>query len=148
MAVDDSPSPPDSRIATPDLFASGSDTPWLARKDWASGELRYNAGVKPGLFVGCIGLILLILGFPFAANLAYSIRAYGSYMLIPLLILGTLGVAATVHAVRLTIGGIKTGRVVLHLDAVPVPLGGRLRGELKMSKKIPAGQRVRLKLRC
>ena len=88
MAVDDSPSPPDSRIATPDLFASGSDTPWLARKDWASGELRYNAGVKPGLFVGCIGLILLILAFPFAANLPHSIRAYGSYMLIPLLILG------------------------------------------------------------
>jgi len=64
MAVDDSPSPPDSRIATPDLFASGSDTPWLARKDWASGELRYNAGVKPGLFVGCIGLILSDPGFP------------------------------------------------------------------------------------
>jgi hypothetical protein len=85
MAVDDSPSPPDSRIATPDLFASGSDTPWLARKDWASGELRYNAGVKPGLFVGCIGLILLILAFPFAAILPHSIRAYGSHMLIPLL---------------------------------------------------------------
>jgi hypothetical protein len=83
-----SPSPPDPRIATPNLFASDSDAPWLARKDWASGELCYNAGVKPGIFIGCIGLILLILAFPFAADLPHSIRAYGSSMLIPLLILG------------------------------------------------------------
>jgi len=148
MAIGDSPSPADPRIATPNLFASDSDTPWLARKDWASGQLCYNAGVKPGIFIGCIGLILLILAFPFAADLPHSIRPYGSYMLIPLLILGTLGFAVTVHAVRLTIGGIKTGRVVLHLDAVSVPLGGPLRGKLKISKPIPAGQRVRLKLQC
>ena len=69
-----SPSPPDPRIATPNLFASDSDAPWLARKDWASGELCYNAGVKPGIFIGCIGLILLILAFPFAADLPHSIR--------------------------------------------------------------------------
>ena len=109
MAIGDSPSPADPRIATPNLFASDSDTPWLARKDWASGQLCYNAGVKPGIFIGCIGLILLILAFPFAADLPHSIRPYGSYMLIPLLILGTLGFAVTVHAVRLTIGGIPKG---------------------------------------
>jgi hypothetical protein len=132
----------------PAVFGPDSDKPWLARKDWASGELCYHAGIAPGIFVGFLGLILLCLAFPFAAALPQSIQTNGYYAFIPLLILGSLGFAVMVQAVRLMIGGIKTGRVVFHLDSVPVPLGGPLRGQLKMSKPIPARQSVRLTLKC
>ena len=68
--------------------------------------------------------------------------------LIPLLIVGPVGFALTLAAIRLLIGGVKTGGVHLHLAAVPVPLGGPMRGELTPSKPIPTGKPVRLKLEC
>ena|SRR5579863_8371854 len=91
-------------------------TPWLDRKDWASGELCYHAGIKPGLLVEFLGLILLTLAFPFVAGLPQLVRDHGVIVFAPLLALGSLGLALSVNGVRLMVGGIKTGRVTLHLD--------------------------------
>ena len=152
MPTVDSPSPGDPRAATTaDAFAAGNDPPWLARKDWASGELCYKAGAAGtlnGLVIGLFGVALLFVAFGFAADVPRSIQAHGYFALIPLLITGPLGLALTLKAGGVMIGGLKTGKVLFHLEAVPVPLGGPLRGELKMSKPIRAGQPVRLKLQC
>ena len=131
-----------------DILDLGSDPPWLARTDWASGELEYRHGELRGVVPAILGLIFLFLSLGFASNAPNAIRDNNYGSLIPFFILFPLGLTVTVKSFLLVIGGIRTGPVTLHLDSVPVALGGRLVGKLKLSKPIPAGQSVRLTLKC
>lgn len=143
-----SPGPGDSGPDPADILDLESDAPWLARTDWASGELEYRHGALRGVVPAILGLIFLFLSLLFAANVPNAIRDNNYTSIIPFFILFPLGLAVTVKSFLLMIGGIRTGPVTFHLDSVPVALGGRLVGELKMSKPIPAGQSVRLTLKC
>jgi hypothetical protein len=147
MATEDFASPNDRRAA-PNLSAFDVVQPWQKRKDWASGKLYYRAGFARGIKPGIFGMILLSAAFLFARALPSSMQAYSTLALIPLIILVPAGLAVTITAMGLVIGGFKTGRVILQLDAVPVALGGRLGGLLRMSKPVPAGQPLRIKLEC
>src|SRR5215472_4176351 len=107
--------------ATPDLSAFDLDQPWLKRKDWASGKLSYRVGFARGIPPAIFAIILLSVAFLFVRRLPSSMEADGTLALIPLIILVPAGLAMTTRAVGLVIGGFKTGRVILQLDAVPVP---------------------------
>lgn len=149
MSTMDPSSPGDAGGLTPDeLIELDSPAPWLARKDWASGDLTYKRGSLPGVLVLFFGAVMLVAAYGFAGGMARSIQENGYAALIPLLITGLVGLALTLKGGRLIIGGLKTGSVRFHLDTVPIPLGGPLRGELRMARPIPAGQSVRLKLQC
>ena len=139
----------DAGDLTPDeLIELDSPAPWLARKDWASGDLSYKKGFLPGVAVFFFGVVMLVAAYGFAGGLPRSIRESGYTALIPLLITGPVGLALTLKGIGLIVGGLKTGSVRFHLDTVPIPLGGLLRGELRMARPIPAGQSLRLKLQC
>jgi hypothetical protein len=131
-----------------DALSQDANAPWLARKDWASGDLYYRVGALGDIILLVFGLVLMLAAFAFASGMPNLIRTNGYVALIPLLIVGPLGIALTLAAIRLLIGGVKTGGVHFHLAAVPVPLGGPMRGELTPSKPIPPGKPVRLKLEC
>lgn len=147
MPAENSPSLGDP-LATSNVPTLDSEKPWLARKDWASGELSYHANVLPGILPAFLGSAVLSLAFGLASELPSSIRAHGSLALIPILISGALGLLFTVQGVRLMIGGLKTGQVRFRLEGTPIPLGGPLRGLIQMSKPILAGRPVRLRLQC
>ena len=126
-----------------------AEQPWLARKEWVSGDLRYSVARNSSAFpLLAFGGVLLLISFGFAWNLPRLFRENGYAGLIPLLITGSAGIALATRGVRLTISWAKYGASRFHLESVPVPLGGPLRGELRMATPIPAGQQVRLKLQC
>jgi hypothetical protein len=125
------------------------EQPWLARRECASGDLRYSVARNSSAFVLLgFGGVLLLISFALAWNLPRLLHENGYPGLIPVLITACVGIALTTRGVRLTISWVKYGASRFHLESVPVPLGGPLRGELRMATPIPAGQPVRLKLQC
>jgi hypothetical protein len=150
MSTMDPSNPGDARDLTPDELVEldSPAAPWLARKDWASGDLTYKRGSLLGVLVFFFGAAMLVAAYGFAGGMPRSFRESGYAALIPLLITGPVGLALTLKGAGLIIGGLKTGNVRFHLDTVPIPLGGPLRGELRMARPIPPGQSVRLKLQC
>jgi hypothetical protein len=150
MSTMDPSAPGNASDLTPDELVEldSSAAPWLARKDWASGELTYKRGSRLGVLVLLFGAAMLVAACGFAGGMARSIQESGYAALIPLLITGPVGLFLTLKGAALIIGGLKTGNVRFHFDTVPIPLGGPLRGELRMATPIPAGQSVQLKLQC
>src|SRR6266852_7314676 len=69
--------------------------PWRARRDWASGDLYFNAGTHFGVYVMLFfGLAMLAVGLGFAYGLYYGLvygpyRAGGLGALLPILICGS-----------------------------------------------------------
>jgi hypothetical protein len=149
-AMIDGSSPTDDGSANRDLFdplvANG---PWLARKDWASGTLYYNAGFDLELWVtGVLGPALLGSFIAFLLALPGQIPDHGVGALVPVLILGPFGIGLTLRAVHLVIRWIKYGGSRLRLETVPIPVGGPFRAELALSRRIKAGERVLFRLQC
>jgi len=58
MPTEKSRKPGDPRPSPLDVFVFNPDEPWLACKDWASGELCRRAGFAGGIGPALIGLIL------------------------------------------------------------------------------------------
>ena len=128
---------------------SGTDQPWLVRKDWASGDLCYSGWRDLSNFVLLgFGVCVLLISLGFALSLPRMVRESGYSGAIPFLITALVGSALTTRGVRLTVRLLRYGCSRFHLASVPVPLGGPLRGELRMSTPIPAGERLRLKIEC
>jgi hypothetical protein len=132
-----------------DLVDPEGDQPWLRRKDWASGDLYYSSARDSSTFVALgFGGVLLIIAVGCAVGFPTLFRQ-GSYAaFVPLLLAGSLGIALTTRGIRRTISWVKYGGTHFRLASVPVPIGGPLRGELRTSSPIRAGQKVRLKLQC
>src|SRR5712692_10119712 len=86
----------------PDFIdASDPRGPWRARRDWASGDLYFNAGTHFSVYVMLFfGLALLAIGFGFAYSLYYEV-VYGTYLagewgkLVPAVICGFVGILLT-----------------------------------------------------
>jgi len=149
MSTRDTSSAGDPGDLTPDeLVELGFPAPWLARKDWASGDLTYRRGSTIGVLLFFFGAVMLAAAYGFAGGMARSIQENRYAALIPFLITGPVGLALTLKGGGLVIGGLKTGIVRFHLDTVPIPVGGPLLGELRMARPIPAGHSVRLTLQC
>jgi hypothetical protein len=123
--------------------------PWLARKDWAQGIVYDRPGLSLDLWVpGIMGCIFLGISVAFAWDLPRQMRASGWTALLPLLILGSLGIGLTLHTTRRLARWIKYGGSQLHLETVPIPVGGVCRGTLTLSRPIHAGQEVKIGLQC
>jgi hypothetical protein len=136
---------------TPDAqqLLLAAKAPWLARQDWARGIVCDRPGLSLGLWVpGIMGCIFLGIAVAFASDLPRQVRASGWTSLLPLLILGSLGIGLTAHAAHRLTRWIKYGGSQLHLESVPIPVGGVLRGTLTLSKTIHAGQEVKIRLQC
>jgi hypothetical protein len=136
------------------IDASCPRGPWRARGDWASGDIYFNAATHFGAYVMLFfGLVMLAVGCAFAYGLFYEL-VYGTYhaggwgALLPIVIFGFTGILITVVATRAVIQGLKWRGSRFHLTNVPIPIGGPLRGELRTSRPIAAGHKVRFKIEC
>src|SRR5713101_10004711 len=155
MPTTESPNISGTPGASPDFIdASDPRGPWRARRDWASGDLYFNAGTHFGVYVMLFfGLAMLAVGFAFAYGLFYE-RVYGTYRagdwgaLLPIVIFGFAGILTTIVATRAVIQGLKWRGSHFHLANVPIPIGGPLRGELRTSRPIAAGHKVWFKIEC
>jgi hypothetical protein len=95
--------------------------PWRARRDWASGDLYFNAATHFSVFVMLFfGLAMLAVGFAFAYGL-YNELVYGTYRagdwgaLLPIVICGSFGILLTAVATRAVIQGLKWRGSHFHL---------------------------------
>ena len=135
------------------LLAVGNDpgllaAPWLSRKDWSRGVMRDTVGLHADVYVLAIfGPILLA-----ASVEIYRERLHlgppGGGVWLPVATLGLLGAALTFRAIQLLWRWLAYGGSRLTLASVPIPLGGALRAELVMSRRIPAGRPIRATLKC
>jgi len=128
--------------------------PWRARRDWASGDMYFNAATHFGVYVMLFfGLAMLAVSLAFTYGLFHEL-VYGTYRagdwgaLLPIVICGFLGILTTMVATRAVIQGLKWRGSHFHLANVPVPIGGPLRGELRTSRPIAAGHKVWFKIEC
>jgi len=155
MPTMESPNIPGTPGAKPEFIdASDPRGPWRARRDWASGDLYFNAGTHFGVYVMLFfGLAMLAVGFAFAYGL-YNGLVYGTYRagdwgaLLPAVICGSFGILLTAVATRAVIQGLKWRGSHFHLANVPVPIGGPLRGELRTARPVAAGHKVWFKIEC
>ncbi len=155
MPTMESPNIPGTPGAKPEFIdASDPRGPWRARRDWASGDLYFNAGTHFSVYVMLFfGLAMLAVGLGFAYGLYYGL-VYGTYRagdwgaLLPAVICGSFGILLTVLATRAIIQGLKWRGSHFHLANVPIPIGGTLRGELRTSRPIAAGHKVWFKVEC
>jgi hypothetical protein len=148
MATDSSSDPSADSLSDAQLLLA-SKAPWLARQDWARGIVRDRPGLSLDLWVpGFMGCIFLGISVAFAWDLPRQMRGGGWTALLPLLILGSLGMGLTVHAVHRLTRWIKYGGSRLHLETVPIPVGAVFRGTLMLSRRIRAGQEVKIRLQC
>jgi hypothetical protein len=155
MPTTESPNILDTVTASAE-FVDASDPrgPWRARRDWASGDVHFNAATHFTAYVAFFfQLFSLGVSFTFAANL-YNEFVDGTYRpgdygaLLPIVIAGFVGVIMSKPGILAIIQGFKWRGSHFHLAAVPVPLGGPLRGELRTSRRIAAGHKVWFKLEC
>jgi len=139
MAAPDSGDPAEGRAA------------WLARSDWAVG--RVVAERRRLLVVPWIVLALAAVLFVPGVWLVWRRIASGAepldarfFVLIAfaLLVFGFFGGRAFVH----TRQALRYRPAVLHLDAVPIPIGGDLRGTIEAPVELRPGERVRLEIEC
>ncbi len=145
----------DTVNASPE-FVDASDPrgPRLARRDWASGDLYFNAATHFTAYVAFFfQLAMLGVSFAFAAHLYHELvdgtyRAGDYGALLPIVVTGFLGVIMSKAGILPIIQGLKWRDSLFHLVAVPVPLGGPLRGQLRTSGRIAAGHKVWFKLEC
>jgi hypothetical protein len=148
MAPESSGDPPAGSISDAQLLLAAK-APWLARQDWARGIVRDRPGLSVNLWVpGIMGCIFLGISVAFAWDLPRQMPAGGWPALLPLLILGSLGIGLTVHTARRLTRWIKYGGSRLQLETVPIPVGGVCRGTLTLSRRVPAGQEVKIRLQC
>src|SRR5712692_6451395 len=136
------------------IDASDPRGPWRARRDWASGDLYFNAATHFSVYVMLFfGLAMLAVSLAFAYGLFYGL-VYGTYRagdwgaLLPIVICGSLGSGLTVLATRAIFQGHEWRGSHFHLANVPIPIGGTLRGELRTSRPIAAGHKVWFKVEC
>ena len=75
MSTMDPSTPGDTGDLTPDelIELDSPAAPWLARKDWASGDLTYRRGSLLGVLVFFFGAAMLMAAYGFATGMARSI---------------------------------------------------------------------------
>jgi hypothetical protein len=136
------------------IDASDPRGPWRARREWASGDIYFNAATHFSVYVMLFfGLAVLAVSLAFTYGLFHEL-VYSTYRagdwgaLLPIVICGFFGILTTMVATRAVIQGLKWRGSHFHLANVPVPIGGPLRGELRTSRPIAAGHKVWFKIEC
>jgi hypothetical protein len=123
-----------------------ADAPWMARADWASGEIR--AGARAGAVTAWVVAIVWGLGSSPATLLmprAVAAHGYGSLWL---LVFPAADLCLLVWAARRTIRWRRYGESRFSLASLPGQVGGTLEGTLHIDRPPPATRPVNLKLTC
>ncbi len=122
------------------------DAPWMARADWASGEVR--AGARSGAVTAWVLAILWGLGSSPATLLMPRAVAEHGYVSLWLLVFPAVGICLLVWAARRTIRWRLYGESRFSLATLPGQVGGSLEGTLHIDRPPPATQPVSLRLTC
>ncbi len=125
--------------------ASHPDQPWAAWPQWRSKQLRCDSAGTRGFitfFALFWNLVSLPILFIVPGEIADGNGAAAIGLLFPL-----IGVGLGVWAVREWIRSRRYGASVLALDALPVPLGGRLRARLEVPARLQARE-LALQIAC
>jgi hypothetical protein len=125
--------------------------PWLARADWAKGRVvaeRRRLLVVPWLVLG-LSLVLFVpaiwlVGRQIAGGVERLDARFFVLIAFALVVFGFFGGRAFVH----TRQALRYRPAVLHLEAVPIPIGGVLRGTIAAPVELRPDERVRLELEC
>ncbi len=129
-----------------DVPTAQVDAPWMARADWASGEIR--AGARSGAVTAWVLAILWGLGSSPAALLMPRAVAEHGYVSLWLLAFPAASICLLVWAVRRTIRWRRYGESRFSLASLPGQVGGSLEGTLHIDHPPPATQPVNLRLTC
>jgi Protein of unknown function (DUF3592) len=129
-----------------DLEQRFPTTPWRWRDDWKDGRIatsnRANA-YGATIFAVLWNLISLPVVFFMPAELAH-----GNWLALIAFIFPAVGIGLAVWAIRSWLRLKRFKAVTLVLDHVPVPLGGRLRGTIKVDTFVPVTGEFKLRLNC
>lgn len=131
-------------LEDPDLRAAHPDQPWLWRQEWTSRRLSDQS--RSGAFV-LWGFALLwnAITSPVFIYIPDQIRK--GHLLAWIGVLFPLaGALLLINAVRLTIRRLRFGGSTLLLDAVPVPVGGVLRGTVEVPHSLSRVSGVKIRL--
>jgi hypothetical protein len=120
--------------------------PWMARADWAAGEI--HAGARAGVVIAwVVAIVWGLVSSPAALLMPQAIAAHG-YGSLWLLVFPAAGICLLVWAARRTIRWRRYGESRFSLASLPGQVGGTLEGTLHIDRPPPASQPVNLKLTC
>jgi hypothetical protein len=120
--------------------------PWRWRKEWTDGRIR---GSNRGTAYAAIGFAVLwnLISLP-AVLLVPREVADGDWIALVALLFPAAGIGLAAWAVRqwLVLRRFKVATLVL--QRVPVALGGRLRGEIRIDTHVPIEREFKIELAC
>jgi hypothetical protein len=127
-----------------DLRAAHPDQPWLWRREWASRRLSDQSRSGP-FALWAFTLLWNAIASPALIFLPDQIRK-GHVVAWAGLLFPLVGAVLVINAVRLTIRMLRFRASTLLLDAVPVPIGGMLRGTVEVPHSLTGVSGVRIGL--
>lgn len=128
------------------LRAQFPDEPWRWRPEWANG--RIAASARAGAYVAIAfavlwNLISLPLSFQIPAEIAKGNTLAAVGLLFPL-----VGIGLAAWAIRAWLQLKRFKVATLTLPRLPVALGGRLKGTIRVEAEVPVTADFRLELEC
>ncbi len=124
----------------------GSNTPWLARKRWASPEIKDSFALTGGLLWG-FALIWNLLSAPVILAIPDELnkgnQAIWLGFLFPL-----AGAALISLAIRKTLDWRRFGQIKITLDPYPGAINGDVAGNIHLSRPLPPGSDLQVTLDC
>lgn len=112
------------------LKAQHPGAPWLWNAEWASRRIpdRSRAGT---VMLWVFGILWNSIASPVLIFLPRELEK-GNYAVLIALIFPIVGAGIIITAVRATLRALRFHRSTLHIDALPIPLGGTLRGRVEV----------------
>ncbi len=113
-----------------ELRAQHPDSPWLWNRDWASRRIGDDSRTA---MVSLWGFAILwnIISSPLLFFIPEQLSK-GKELILIVLLFPLVGVMLLIGAARATMRVIRFRRSVLHLDTLPAPIGGTLRGRVEV----------------
>lgn len=128
------------------LRAQFPDEPWRWRPEWANGRIAASSRLSAYVAIGFAvlwNLISLPLSFQIPAEIERGNTLAAIGLLFPL-----VGLGLTAWAIRSWLQLKRFKVATLTLQRVPVALGGRLKGTIRVEARVPATADFRLELEC
>jgi hypothetical protein len=122
------------------------DAPWLWREEWADGNIRSSARASAYAAAG-FALLWNLIALP-AGFFVPGEVAKGNYPALIALVFPLVGIGLAVWAGRAWLQARRFKSATLALTRMPVALGGRLRGSIRVDSHVPATREFRIELSC
>jgi hypothetical protein len=126
-----------------------AEAPWLARADWAAGEIRGSGGATVAVPILAVLVVWwTIASMPLVGKMPEVFQGTNSPWAVTTLVFPAVGAVLLLALVYQFIRGRKFGQSVLQLAATPGVVGGQLGGVIRIPKMVRAIEGFRLKLSC